>query len=97
MDFCFYNFLYLNITKSKRLQKLNKVYFILINNKTIFLYIGIIYAYLTMKLKLNRINEEEKMGSNELKKTLGVSAALSTVVGSVIGAGVFLNHKQSIH
>lgn len=29
------------------------------------------------------------MGSNELKKTLGVSAALSTVVGSVIGAGVF--------
>ncbi|EGT4225129.1 hypothetical protein EPL68_16115, partial [Clostridioides difficile] len=55
-------FLYLNITKSKRLQKLNKVYFILINNKTIFLYIGIIYAYLTMKLKLNRINEEEKNG-----------------------------------
>ena len=29
------------------------------------------------------------MGSNELKKTLGVSAAISTVVGSVIGAGVF--------
>ncbi|PBH03861.1 hypothetical protein BGV12_09690 [Clostridioides difficile] len=55
-------FLYLNINKSKRLQKLNKVYFILINNKTIFLYIGIIYAYLTMKLKLNRINEEEKNG-----------------------------------
>ncbi len=37
------------------------------------------------------------MESNELKKTLGVSAALSTVVGSVIGAGVFLNHKQFIH
>ncbi|EGT3915541.1 hypothetical protein ERM40_19035, partial [Clostridioides difficile] len=55
-------FLYLNITKNKRLLKLSRVYFILINNKAIFLYIGIIYAYLTMKLKLNRINEEEKNG-----------------------------------
>ena len=55
-------FLYLNITKNKRLRKLSRVYFILINNKAIFLYIGIIYAYLTMKLKLNRINEEEKNG-----------------------------------
>ncbi|MDR0879569.1 MAG: amino acid permease [Clostridioides sp.] len=29
------------------------------------------------------------MGNNELKKTLGLAAALTTVIGSVIGAGVF--------
>ncbi len=30
----------------------------------------------------------------QLQKTIGLSAALSTVVGMVIGSGVFLSHKQ---
>ncbi len=42
----------------------------------------------------------EKVGSkaisNELKKTLGLSAALSTVVGMVIGSGVFFK-PQAIY
>ena len=34
--------------------------------------------------------------NNELKKTLGLSAALSTVIGVVIGSGVFFNLKLYI-
>ena len=36
--------------------------------------------------------------SNEMKKTLGLSTALATVVGSVIGSGVFFKPQlQVVH
>ena len=37
------------------------------------------------------------MENKQLQKSLGIAAALSTVVGMVIGGGVFLSLKQYTH